>query len=117
MACGEKAMRPDRYGGMICACGPEGKETQKELRQWVLNHLDVKDGPFLLSQVVMALVWNHEAYVEAIHADMWFGMETKSETYSAWVEADFLEDAFFQTLKAFVEKPVVENGKLQEKET
>lgn len=115
MTCGEKAMRPDRYGGMVCACGSEGKTRRAELKQWVIDHLkeiehwNFKDGgsdQFLLSAVVMELTDYYGATIERIASDQWFGMETKSDTYSAWVEADYIEDAFYQTLKAFVEKPI-----------
>lgn len=101
MACGERAMREDRYAGMVCACGLENGIKMDLLRGWAYKELNNPPEKWFISRLVSTLDWKYQAVITKIVSDHWFGLEAVGKDYSVWVECDIIEDGLSKILEAF----------------
>lgn len=74
---------------MVCQCG-DAKESPEllALRTWRDENLREP----LFSSAVIYLAFGHNAVVDWIGADQWFGIQVKKGHLRVYVECDLLED-------------------------
>lgn len=103
------------FEDFICTCDEDGRNAAAELRAEVKDRLatgspnqgphSVEDSNFV-SEVVWSLRWDHDAHINQLASDQWFGIWAASddESFKTMIQCDALEDGFAATWKAFAER-------------
>jgi hypothetical protein len=90
--------------GFICRCKDDGKAEADALVARVREALDNPEPHLFMSRLIMELNWEHNAYVDMIAADQWFGVSVKAhdDSFSVYFQCDLVEDGLAACYDAFV---------------